>query len=122
VSRAQSKSFSDGHCCTTGESRFLQQIDLPLLDVTVVQAAHAAKQVAEFDQRDQRGVVQGLPGCVVESDNFNRSGDSSQRSASNLPLSQWMNPRTSRPHPVREFRHSWLHRTRHGIPVATPRG
>ena len=50
----------------------LQQIDLALLDVTVVEAANATEQVAELNQRHQSGVVARLFGRVMQRYDFNQ--------------------------------------------------
>ena len=45
-----------------GESSLLEQVDLTVFDVAVVQSTHTAEQIADFDQRDQSGVIAGFRG------------------------------------------------------------
>ena len=88
--RAQSKLFSPWHCCDrTRESGLLEQVDLAVLDVAVIQTAHAAQQIAEFDERDESPGWSWDAGRLWWSETTSRrSGASSHLSASNRPLSQ----------------------------------
>ena len=65
--RAQSKSFKVFALLgEDGEARLFQQVDLAIFDVAVIQSAHAAEQIAEFDERDQSGVLARRLEVVVQ--------------------------------------------------------
>ena len=94
--RAQSRVF---HSLTLlrqdSEAGLFQQVDLAVFDVAVVQAAHAAEQVAEFARA--RPIPRGRgtsSGAWCSATTSRRSGESSHLSASRRPLSQCVNPRT----------------------------